>query len=181
MKTVVVTGAGSGVGQGIALKFAAEGWQVALVGRRLEPLRVTATLAGEAAGARIAFFQCDVSRADEVAAMGEAVLARFGSVDVLVNSAGINVPRRGLDVLSLDDWHAVLRTNLDGVFHCSKVAADLLRDNGRIVNVASVAGLFPFHGQSNYAAAKAGVIALTKVLARELARRGITANAVAVR
>src|SRR6478752_2385696 len=73
----------------------------------------------------------------------------------------------------------MLQTNLDGVFFCSKLAADILTDGGRVVNIASIAGLFPFHGQANYAAAKAGVIALTKVLAKEFARRGITANAIA--
>ena len=81
--------------------------------------------------------------------------------------------------MTLDDWHSVLQTNLDGVFFCSKLAAEVLPDGGRIVNTASIAGLFPAHGQANYAAAKAGVIALTKVLAKELARRRITVNAVA--
>ena len=70
-----------------------------------------------------------------------------------------------------DDWHAVIQTNLDGVFYCSKLGAEVLRDGGRIVNIASIAGIAGFHGQANYAAAKAGVIALTKVLAKELARR----------
>src|SRR5207248_10740555 len=81
--------------------------------------------------------------------------------------------------MSLDEWHAVIQTNLDGVFYCSKAAAEVLPDGGRIVNTASIAGLFPAHGQANYAAAKAGVIALTKVLAKELARRRITVNAIA--
>jgi 3-oxoacyl-[acyl-carrier protein] reductase len=77
------------------------------------------------------------------------------------------------------EWDAVLSTNLDGVFYCSKLGAEVLRDGGRIVNVASIAGIMGFHGQANYAAAKAGVIALTKVMAKELAKRGITVNAVA--
>ena len=81
--------------------------------------------------------------------------------------------------MTLDDWQFVMDVNLDGVFHCCKHGVEVLRDGGRIVNIASIAGLFPFHGQANYAAAKAGVIALTKVLAKELARRRITANAVA--
>ena len=80
---------------------------------------------------------------------------------------------------TIDDWHAVVDTNLDGVFYCCKYSLDVIRDAGRIVNIASIAGIFPFHGQTNYAAAKAGVIAITKVLSRELARRGITANAIA--
>jgi 3-oxoacyl-[acyl-carrier protein] reductase len=81
--------------------------------------------------------------------------------------------------MSREDWQAVIQTNLDGVFYCSKLGAEILRDGGRIVNVASIAGIVGFHGQANYAAAKAGVIALTKVLGRELARRSITVNAVA--
>ena len=81
--------------------------------------------------------------------------------------------------MSKDDWDAVLETNLDGVFHCCKLGAEILRDGGRIVNIASISGVVGFHGQANYAAAKAGVIALTKVISKELARRGITVNAVA--
>jgi 3-oxoacyl-[acyl-carrier protein] reductase len=81
--------------------------------------------------------------------------------------------------MTADDWHAVLRTNLDGVFYCTKLGAEVLRDGGRIVNVSSISGIIGTHGQANYAAAKAGVIALTKVTAKELARRGITVNAVA--
>jgi len=86
---------------------------------------------------------------------------------------------RTLRKMTLDDWHAVLRTNLDGVFHCLKFGTEILRDGGRIVNVASIAGLVGFPGQTNYAAAKAGVIGMTRVLAKELAKRGITVNAVA--
>jgi 3-oxoacyl-[acyl-carrier protein] reductase len=109
--------------------------------------------------------------------MGE-VKKLAGGLDILVNNAGV-LRDRTLRKMTLDDWRAVMDTNLDGVFHCCKHAVELIRDNGRIVNIASIAGLFPFHGQSNYAAAKAGVIALTKVLAKEMARKGITANAVA--
>ena len=101
-----------------------------------------------------------------------------GGLDVLVNNAGV-IRDRTLRRMTLDDWHAVVRTNLDGVFHCCKYGAEILRDGGRVVNLASVAGLVGFHGQANYAAAKAGVIGLTRVLAKELARRGVTANAVA--
>src|SRR5262249_34168061 len=81
--------------------------------------------------------------------------------------------------MSLEEWNTVLDTNLDGVFFCSKHGSEILRENGRIVNIASISGVVGFHGQANYAAAKAGVIALTKVLSKELAKRGITVNAVA--
>ena len=104
---------------------------------------------------------------------------RSNGLDILVNNAGI-LRDKTIRKLTLDDWRAVMDVNLDGVFHCCKYGVEILRDNGRIVSIASIAGLFPFHGQSNYASAKAGVIALTKVLAKELARqRGITANAIA--
>jgi 3-oxoacyl-[acyl-carrier protein] reductase len=101
-----------------------------------------------------------------------------GGLDVLVNNAGI-LRDRTLRKMTLDDWTSVLQTNLTGVFHCCKFGGDILRDGGRVVNIASVAGLVGFPGQANYAAAKAGVIGLTRVLAKELARRQVTVNAVA--
>jgi 3-oxoacyl-[acyl-carrier protein] reductase len=101
-----------------------------------------------------------------------------GGLDILVNNAGI-VRDRTVKKMTPDEWRSVLQTNLDGVFYCSKLGAEILRDGGRIINVASISGVAGFHGQANYAAAKAGVIAFTKVLAKELARRGITVNAVA--
>src|SRR5262249_3174999 len=120
----------------------------------------------------------DVRALAQVETLMGQVKELTGGIDILVNNAGV-LRDRSLRKMTLDDWRAVMDTNLDGVFHCCKSALDVLRDNGRVVSIASIAGLFPFHGQSNYAAAKAGVIALTKVLAKELARRGITANAIA--
>jgi 3-oxoacyl-[acyl-carrier protein] reductase len=101
-----------------------------------------------------------------------------GGLDILVNNAGI-LRDRTVRKMTPGEWQAVLQTNLDGVFYCSKYGAEILRDGGRIINVSSVAGMVGFPGQANYAAAKAGVIALTRVLAKELARRVITVNAVA--
>src|SRR4249919_260334 len=108
MSIAVVTGAGTGIGRAVALKFVAEGWRVAVVGRRREALDETIELAGPAGDRRMAAFSCDVTAADAVAEMGNSVLAEFGAVDVLVNSAGINVPRRSLTSLSLEDWHKVV-------------------------------------------------------------------------
>ena len=108
----------------------------------------------------------------------QGVVAAAGKLDILVNNAGI-IRDRTVRKMTLDDWHGVIETNLDGVFYCCKLAAEMLPAGGRIINVASIAGIVGFHGQANYAAAKAGVIALTKVLAKELARRGVTVNAVA--
>jgi NAD(P)-dependent dehydrogenase (short-subunit alcohol dehydrogenase family) len=140
-RTVVVTGAGSGVGRAIALKFAAEGWKVALVGRRPEPLAETAALA-EADDGRVALFPCDISAADAVERMAAAVHEQLGDVDVLVNSAGINVPRRSFAALSLEDWHAVLATNLHGAYYCVRAFLPGMRERGTgtIININSDVG-----------------------------------------
>jgi NAD(P)-dependent dehydrogenase (short-subunit alcohol dehydrogenase family) len=140
MHTVVVTGAGSGVGRAVALRFARDGWGVALVGRRREPLEAVAAETG--AADRMAVFPCDVGEPDAVAAMGEAVLARFGAPAVLVNSAGTNVAHRSLAELSLEGWHAVLATNLHGAYYCVRAFLPSMRarGSGTIVNINSDVG-----------------------------------------
>jgi 3-oxoacyl-[acyl-carrier protein] reductase len=110
--------------------------------------------------------------------MMHQIAAEFGGLDILVNNAGV-CRDRTVKNMTLDDWQSVLETNLYGVFYCCKYALNTLRDGGRIVNIASISAWACFPGQANYAAAKAGVIALTKVLSKELARRQITVNAVA--
>ena len=129
-------------------------------------------------GAPVHVLDADVSRYDAVAALMKRIADTAGGLDVLVNNAGI-LRDRTVKKMTPGEWQSVLQTNLDGVFFCSKLGAEILRDGGRIVNIASISGIAGFHGQANYAAAKAGVIALTKVMAKELARRGITVNAVA--
>jgi 3-oxoacyl-[acyl-carrier protein] reductase len=129
-------------------------------------------------GVPVHVFDADVRRYESVEGLMRRVAEVAGGLDILVNNAGI-CRDRTVKKMSLDEWHSVQETNLDGVFYGCKLGAEILRDGGRIVNVASIAGVVGFHGQANYAAAKAGVIALTKVLAKELARRGITVNAVA--
>jgi 3-oxoacyl-[acyl-carrier protein] reductase len=120
----------------------------------------------------------DVRHYESVERLMKQVAEQAGGLDILVNNAGI-CRDRTVKKMSLDEWHSVLETNLDGVFYCSKLGAEILRDGGRIINIASISGVAGFHGQANYAASKAGVMALTKVLAKELARRQITANALA--
>ena len=139
MSTAVVTGAGSGVGRAVALRFAGAGWNVALIGRRVEALTETAALG---AADRMGVFPCDVSSWESVAAMGTAVLGRFGEVDVLVNGAGTNVPRRSFELLSLDDWHQVLATNLHGAYYCVRAFLPGMRERrtGTIVNINSDVG-----------------------------------------
>jgi 3-oxoacyl-[acyl-carrier protein] reductase len=182
-KVVLVTGSSRGMGATMLESFVQAG-AVGVVHffddpsgqNRRDAEALSAKL--RAAGGSAHVLEADVRKFDAVERLMKDVIAAAGKLDILVNNAGI-LRDRTIRKMTVDEWHAVLQTNLDGVFYCSKLAAELLSDGGRIVNVASIAGLHPFHGQANYAAAKAGVIALTKVLAKELARRGITANAVA--
>lgn len=184
MQTIVVTGAGSGVGRAVALKFAGERWRVALVGRRAEALADTAAMAGPSAADRIAAFPCDISVADEVARMGQAVLDRFGQVDVLVNSAGTNVPRRSLETLSLDDWHAVLATNLHGAYYCVRAFLPSMRERrtGTIVNINSDVGKIARDlAGAAYVSSKFGLRGLTQQINVEERRNGIRACSICPR
>jgi NAD(P)-dependent dehydrogenase (short-subunit alcohol dehydrogenase family) len=173
--TIVVTGAGSGVGRAIALKFASEGWNVALVGRRAEALAATAALAG---GGRVASFPCDVTSAADVTAMGDAVLARFGVVDVLVNSAGINIPRRSFETLSIADWHRVFDTNLHGAYYCVQAFLPQMRERrtGTIININSDVGKTARElAGAAYVASKFGLRGLTQQINAEQRAHGVRA------
>ena len=184
MHTVVVTGAGSGVGRAVALKFANEGWQVGLVGRTSATLDETADMAGPTAASRLGVFTCDVSSPDAVAAMGDAVLARFGTVDVLVNAAGINVPRRSFATLSLDDWHAVLATNLHGAYYCVRAFLPSMREhgNGTIVNINSDVGKIARDlAGAAYVSSKFGLRGLAQQINAEERGNGIRACSICPR
>jgi 3-oxoacyl-[acyl-carrier protein] reductase len=175
----VVTGAGRGIGRAIALKFAAEGADVVCVSRTAEN---SGKVAEEirALGRKAWAHAVDVSNSAAVAAAGEKILADCGKVDILVNNAGVT--RDGLLMrMSDEDWDTVLDTNLKGAFLFTKAFARAFvrQRSGRIINVASVIGLIGNAGQCNYAASKAALIGFTKSVARELASRGITANALA--
>jgi NAD(P)-dependent dehydrogenase (short-subunit alcohol dehydrogenase family) len=175
---VVVTGAGSGIGRAIALKFAAEGCRVALVGRRADALRETATLLGPDAQEHIALFPCDVSAPDAVAAMGAAVLARFATVDVLVNAAGTNVPQRSFKVLELADWHAVLATNLHGSYYCVQAFLPGMRERrtGTIININSDVGRVAREvAGPAYVSSKFGLMGLTQQINAEERGNGVRA------
>lgn len=179
-KAVLVTGSSRGIGAAILAAFARAGascvlhyWADPDGANRADAESLAAEL-----GDRVLALAADVRDAAQVEGLMRQATERFGGLDVVVNNAGI-IRDRTLRKLTLDDWHAVIQTNLDGVFHGCKYGAEVLRDGGRIVNIASVAGLVGFHGQANYAASKAGVIGMTRVLAKELARRGITVNAIA--
>lgn len=179
-KTALVTGASRGIGRAIALRLAAEGTSVAInyAGNTAKAEETKAAI--EAAGGKAALFQADVSDSAQVEQMVAAVTEAFGTIDILVNNAGIT--RDGLLMrMKEEDFDAVLDTNLKGIFHVTKAVSKLMMKKraGRIVNMASVVGIMGNAGQTNYAAAKAGVIGFTKSAAREFAARGITVNAVA--
>jgi 3-oxoacyl-[acyl-carrier protein] reductase len=182
-KVVLVTGSSRGMGAAILEGFARAG-ATCLLNYFPDPDGQNLRDAEETAGrlrahqVPVHLLPADVSSYESVEGLMKQVRDTAGGLDVLVNNAGI-IRDRTLKRMSRDDWQAVLHTNLDGVFHCCKLGAEVLRDGGRIVNIASIAGVVGFPGQANYAAAKAGVIALTRVLSKELAKRGITVNAVA--
>lgn len=178
-KVAVVTGAGRGIGRAIALKFAAEGADVACVSRTAEN---SAKVADEvrALGRRAWALAADVADSSAVEAMATTILGEAGRVDVLVNNAGVT--RDGLLMRMTEaDWDTVVDTNLKGAFLVIRAftRALLKQRAGRIINVASVIGLMGNAGQCNYAASKAGLIGLTKSVAREFASRGVTCNAIA--
>ncbi|HEY6169396.1 MAG TPA: SDR family oxidoreductase [Verrucomicrobiae bacterium] len=120
----------------------------------------------------------DVSKPDAVQRMMAEVKRRAGGIDFLINNAAI-IRDRTIAKMSLEEWRSVLDVNLSGVFHCCKFGLEIMRDGGAIVSMGSIAAILGFYGQTNYAAAKAGVLAMTRVLSRECARRGIRANAIA--
>lgn len=179
-KTALITGGGQGLGAETARILHRAGAQVAVTyfedgaGVNRERARV---LVGEL-GLKAASFEGDVRSAEAARTVAENAARHFGGLDILVNNAGI-LRDRTLVKMSPEEWQAVIDTNLTGVFHMTKACLDHLRDGGRIINLASIAAVVGFFGQSNYAAAKAGVVGLTKVLSRELGRRNITVNAVA--
>ncbi len=178
-RTAVVTGAGRGIGRAIAETLARHGVNVVCVSKSAESCGATAN-AITAAGGKARALAVDVSDGAAVAKAAESLLVDFPVIDILVNNAGIT--RDGLLFrMSEADWNAVISTNLSSCFHWSKhLARPMTRARwGRIVNITSVSGIMGNAGQANYAAAKAGMIGLTKSLAREFASRNVTVNAVA--
>lgn len=178
-KTAIVTGGGTGIGRAIALALAAEGCGVALCGRRVEPLNETAAAAG-ALGARCTVASLDVTDSAAVAAFVSETAKAAGSIDILVNNAGVTRDNL-LMRMSDEEWRTVIDTNLTGAFNFSKaVVRPMMRQrSGSIVSIASIVGETGNAGQCNYAASKAGIIAFTKSLAKEVAPRGVRVNAVA--
>jgi len=176
----VVTGAGRGIGHAVAVRLAREGAQVACVSRSVENAKRTADELNVARADSAKPYSVDVANHLDVQTIGAEILEDFGKVDILVNNAGVT--RDGLSMrMPLEDWDAVNNTNLRGAFNfVQAVQRSMIKQrSGRIINISSVIGLIGNAGQANYAASKAGLIGFTKALARELASRSITVNAVA--
>jgi NAD(P)-dependent dehydrogenase (short-subunit alcohol dehydrogenase family) len=179
-KVTLITGAASGIGQGIAIAFAREGASVVVVdlvdgSRAQETMDAVAAFGGESC-----FIQADVSDEASVAAMTENALARFGRVDVLVNNAGV-FSEALLENMTTAQWDHVLNTNLRSVFLCTRslLGQMLERGEGRIINIASQLAYIGGVSATHYTASKAGIIGLTKALAREVSHRGVLVNAIA--
>jgi len=179
-RVAIITGASRGIGRAVAFALAAEGAKVVVnYASSSDAAQQVVTAITDAGGSAIAL-QADVSKLEQVEALFNETLEKFGRVDVLVNNAGIT-----RDTLLLrmkpEDWQAVIDLNLTGVFLCTRAVSKVMlkQRSGRIINIASVSGQMGNPGQANYSAAKAGVIGFTKTVAKELASRGITVNAVA--
>lgn len=179
-QVAVVTGASRGIGRAVALALAAEGAKVAVNYASSSGAADAVVADISAAGGEALAVQADVAQAEQVETLFKTVLDNWGRVDVLVNNAGITRDTL-LMRMKNEEWQAVIDLNLTGVFLCTRAVSKtmLKQRSGRIINITSVAGQMGNPGQANYSAAKAGVIGLTKTVARELASRGVTVNAVA--
>ena len=175
-----MTGAGRGIGHAIALRLANEGARVASVSRTEANAKRTADEINASRADAAKYYAVDVADHAAVQEVGAQILEDFGKIDILVNNAGVTRDRLAMR-MSIEDWDTVINTNLRGAFNFTQaiVRAMIKQRSGRIINITSVIGLIGNAGQTNYAASKAGLIGFTKSLARELASRNITVNAVA--
>lgn len=180
-KIAVITGGSRGIGAGIAEKFASLGADIAVIynGNAEKAAALCDGLAKEY-GVRSASYRCDVSDSTQCAETAKQILADFGTVDILVNNAGI-VRDNLIALMSDEEFDAVIQTNLKGVFNMTRALSRtfIRKKSGRILNISSVSGLLGTAGQANYAASKAGVIAITKATAREFGSKNVTCNAIA--
>jgi 3-oxoacyl-[acyl-carrier protein] reductase len=178
-RVALVTGSGRGIGKQIALAFARQGADLVICDVNLEDADMTRSEV-EALGRKALHFKIDVTDSEQVQELTNKILDKFKKIDILVNNAGIT--KDGLLLrMTLEDWNAVLAVNLTGAFNCLKAVSRVMlkQKQGKIVNIASIIGIIGNPGQANYSASKAGIIALTKTAAKELASRNICVNAVA--
>ena len=178
-KTAIITGGANGIGKATAARFLAEGASVAIWDLNETAMQQLATVWAEY-GERVRFYSVNTANYADVQAAAATVHADFGAIHILINNAGITRDA-SLKKMTPEQWDAVIAVNLTGVFNCTKAVQPYLEAQGwgRVISASSVVGLYGNFGQTNYAATKAGVIAMTKVWARELGRKGITANAIA--
>lgn len=178
-KVALITGAAQGIGKAVTLVLARHGADVVVADVNIEKAQETAREV-EALGRAAMAVRVDVTHLEDVEKMVEAAVQRFGKIDILVNNAGIARDKLILRMTE-EDWDTVLNVNLKGTFNCTKAVIKYMskQRSGKIVNIASVVGMMGNPGQANYSASKAGVIGLTKTVAREFAARGINVNAIA--
>lgn len=178
-KVALVTGAAQGIGKAVSLLLARNGADIVVSDINLEKAEETAKEI-ESIGSKALAIKVNVARLEEVEQMVETILEKFGKIDILVNNAGITRDKLILRMTE-EDWDMVLNVNLKGTFNCTKAVVRYMakQRSGKIVNIASVVGEMGNAGQANYSASKAGVIGLTKTIAREFAQRGINVNAIA--
>ncbi|MDR0828952.1 MAG: 3-oxoacyl-ACP reductase FabG [Prevotellaceae bacterium] len=178
-KIAVITGGADGIGKATALRFAQEGAIVVVFDMNVEKGEETVAEIVKNGG-KATFLKVNTANFDEVQNATNQVVAQFGRYDILINNAGITRDAT-LKKMTPELWQQVIDVNLTGVFNCAKCAAEVMTENGwgRIVNASSVVALYGNFGQANYVATKAGLIGLTKTLARELGKKGVTVNAVA--
>ena len=177
-KIALITGASTGIGKATAIEFAKNKVNVVInyYSGDEEAKKVVEEIKGY--GVESIAVKADVTNFDEVKQMVNTVQKKFGRVDILVNNAGI-VRDRTLKNMTLDEWHAVINTNLNGVFYVTKLILPLIHEGGRIISISSIVGQYGNFGQCNYAATKAGILGFTKSLAKELGKKKITVNAIA--
>ncbi len=179
-KVAIITGASRGIGKEIAVYFAKEGASLVLTARSLESLEAVSKEIAALGSQEPFLFALDVKNAEKIQEMTDKTLDKYKRIDILVNNAGIT--KDGLFVrMSEADWDEVLETNLKGTFLCMRAVSKIMmkQRHGKIINMASVIGLIGNAGQANYAASKAGIIALTKSVAKELGSRNVLVNAIA--
>ena len=177
-RVAIVTGSGRGIGLGIAKKLSEKGASIVISDVNEDNAR-NGVAEIEAMGGKAIYILADVSKYEDAQNLVDATIKEMGSLDILVNNAGINKDRM-LHKMSVDDWNAVIAVNLTGVFNCMRAAVNYMREReyGRIINISSASYLNGNIGQANYAAAKAGVVALTKTCAKENGKKNITCNAI---
>jgi 3-oxoacyl-[acyl-carrier protein] reductase len=180
-RTAIVTGGSRGIGRAIVTELASRGANVAFTFSRNQEMADSLVAETQTGAGKAIAFQVEATNADAADKMVKAVKSEFGSVDYLVNNAGITRDKL-IMMMSEEDWDAVLDTNLKGVFNATKPAVSVMvrQKRGAILNISSISGIVGMAGQTNYSASKAGLIGFTKALAKEVARRNITVNALAL-